>query len=374
MGAYSFNKTDSGSLGGDINPDNSYSFTGDKTKIKISYESSEYVIPWKKGLVYSSAQNLARSLAEMPANKMTPNDFCKIATDLLSEESNVKVNIYDKNWIRARKMGAFLSVAQGSEQECYFLELRYFGASENKPPILLVGKGVTFDAGGISIKPSAGMALMKGDMAGAAVALSSFKAAVDLKLPINLITHIPLTENLINGRATKPGDVVTAINGKTIEIDNTDAEGRLLLADTIYYGAKKFMPLCIVELSTLTGAMDIALGYPFAGTFANSDQLWIYLESASKVTGDFLWRMPFHKEYLDQMKSQVADYKNVGGRSAGSCTAAAFLDEFASVKYSNGNVTKLPFAHIDIAGVFHKASGKDFLANGMTGKNFNSKI
>lgn len=367
LAAYSFQKKRLGSLSGDLNSDSSYSFTGDKSNINVSLAVKEDSQSWIEGLVYASAQNLARSLIEMPANHLTPIEFCRVATELLKDYSTVSIHEHDQDWIFAQNMGSFLSVTKGSNQPCRFLELKYSGNPKTTETSVLVGKGVTFDAGGISIKPSTDMALMKGDMGGAAVTLSSFRAAVALNLPINLIALIPLTENLINGKATKPGDVVTAGNGKTIEVDNTDAEGRLLLADAIYYGAKKYNPNCIVELSTLTGAMDVALGYPFAGTFTNSDRLWSLLEAASKSTDDLLWRMPLSKVYLEQMRSNVADYKNVGGRSAGSCTAAAFLEDFASFSDNQKNVTKIPFAHIDIAGVFHKRSGKDFLANGMTG-------
>lgn len=351
-----------------MNADSSYSFVGDKSKINISMAGINDVKSWTEGVVNASAQNLARSLTEMPANKLTPIEFCNIATSVLKGHSNVSIHEYDEGWISSQNMGSFLSVTKGSDQPCRFLELKYRGNPNSTETSVLVGKGVTFDAGGISIKPSTDMALMKGDMGGAAVTLSSFKAAVELNIPINLIALIPLTENLINGKATKPGDVVTASNGKTIEVDNTDAEGRLLLADAIYYGAKTYNPNCIVEFSTLTGAMDIALGYHFAGTFTNNDKLWSLLHEASLLADDLLWRMPLRKVYLDQMRSNVADYKNVGGRSGGSCTAAAFLEEFTSVSDGDKKITKIPFAHIDIAGVFHKRSGKDFLANGMTGK------
>lgn len=368
LSAYSFKKKELESTGGDFNIDSSYSFSGDNAHINIIPGSKNDLKSWRDGILCAMAQNLARSLTEMPANKLTPIGFCSVATDLLKDQSNVSIHEYDEKWIKNQYMGAFLSVTKGSDEPCRFLELKYNGNPQNTDVTVLVGKGVTFDAGGISIKPSADMALMKGDMGGAAVVLSSFKAAVELKLSINLIALIPLTENLINGKATKPGDVITASNGKTIEVDNTDAEGRLLLADAIYYGAKTYEPNCIVEFSTLTGAMDIALGYPFAGAFTNSDKLWSLLDVSAQATHDLLWRMPLNKVYLDQMKSVVADYKNVGGRSGGSCTAAAFLEAFASFPDENRTVCRIPFAHIDIAGVFHKRSGKDFLANGMTGR------
>jgi aminopeptidase len=204
--------------------------------------------------------------------------------------------------------------------------------------------------------------------------LAAFEAAVKLNLELNLVAVIPLTENLLNGHSTKPGDVVTAMNGKTIEIDNTDAEGRLILADAITYVCRNYKLKSVVELSTLTGAMDVALGYPFAGVFTNNDVLWDQLEKAGKAVSDPFWRMPLSEEYKHQIKSQVADLKNVGGRSAGSCTAAIFLQEFlcspdSKDKDSSTTIKKtIPFAHIDIAGVFHKRSGPDFLSSGMTGR------
>jgi cytosol aminopeptidase len=223
-----------------------------------------------------------------------------------------------------------------------------------------VGKGVTFDAGGISIKPSAGMADMKGDMGGAATVLASFWAAASQRLPLHLVAVMPLTENLLNGRATKPGDLVRARNGMTIEVDNTDAEGRLILADAIHYVGTEYPQLqAIVELSTLTGAMDVALGNCYAGVFSNSDALWHALEEGGKDAGDPLWRMPLDPRYREQMKSRVADICNIGGRGGGACTAAIFLAQFLAEKTT-------PFAHIDIAGVFHVAGTGP--ASGMTGR------
>lgn len=311
----------------------------------------------------NSAQNLARSLAESPANIINPTSFSDKAVTLLEGTPKVSVRVHDREWAEVQGMGAFLSVSNGSDQPPKFLELIYMNGPVDKieSPHILIGKGVTFDAGGISIKPSTDMAMMKGDMSGAASTLAAFKAAVDLNLPINLVALIPLTENLINGRATKPGDIVRAMNGKTIEVDNTDAEGRLILADAICYACKNWTPSSVVEMSTLTGAMDVALGYHFAGVFTNSESLWDALESSGKKAGDPFWRMPLDDAYKSQIKSNVADLKNVGGRSGGACTAAIFLKEFIDKSQD------IPFAHVDIAGVMHKRSGPDFLASGMTG-------
>ncbi|KAJ3260328.1 hypothetical protein HK103_000963 [Boothiomyces macroporosus] len=286
---------------------------------------------------------------ETPANYMTPTIFCEKATEFFKGIPNVQVIIRDRSWAEEQKMGAFISVSNGSSQPLKFLEIRYNG-------------GVTFDSGGISIKPSTGMAMMKGDMGGAAVVLSSLHGVASLGLPLNVVASIPLTENMPSGSATKPGDVVIASNGLSIEVDNTDAEGRLILADAIYYTAKTFKPHTLIELSTLTGAMDVALGTGYAGVFTNSDIVWEELLFAGLKTGDEFWRMPLSDVYAPQIKSKVADLKNVGGRGAGSCTAALFLKSFIP------EGSKVGFAHIDIAGVMHNEAPSDLLGAGMTGR------
>jgi aminopeptidase len=219
-----------------------------------------------------------------------------------------------------------------------FLELHYNGGDKGGKPLVLVGKGVTFDSGGISIKPSAAMAEMKGDMGGAACVFSSLWAINKLELKINVICLIPLTENMPSGKATKPGDVVKAGNGLTIEVDNTDAEGRLILCDALHYGTS-FDPIAIVEMSTLTGAMVVALGECYAGVFTKSDFLAERLLKAGKAVDDEFWRMPMCDSYKPQLDSQVADLKNVGGKEGGSCTAAIFLQQF---------VGDYPYAHLGI--------------------------
>ncbi|KAJ3344879.1 hypothetical protein HDU83_004634 [Entophlyctis luteolus] len=335
---------------------------------------------WFEGEVLANAQNTARSLMETPANMMTPTIFCQRASSLFGNFQNVTVLAREKDWVESQHMGSFLSVARGSCEPLRFLEIHYTGDPKNsgKYPIGLVGKGVTFDTGGISIKPSTGMADMKGDMGGAAVVVGAMEAIVRLKLPINVVACIPLTENMPSGTATKPGDVVFAMNGKSIEVDNTDAEGRLILADAISYVCKKFSPESLVELSTLTGAMDVALGYPYAGVFTNSDRLWTDLEAASKTAGEGLWRMPMDVEaYSPQIKSNVADLKNVGGRSAGSCTAAVFLQNFVEegVDFAHiGDISllnsdfMLTIDPTDIAGVMKQTGSVGILASGMTGR------
>jgi aminopeptidase len=294
---------------------------------------------WKKGLVMGEAQNMARLLMETPANHMNPSLFAQHAEKVFQGLPHVELIVRDRQWVTEEKMGAFLSVSNGSknDQPLKFLEIHYRNGEDQ--PIALVGKGVTFDTGGISLKPSKGMAMMKGDMGGAACVLSAMWAIASLRIPKNVSCFIPLTENMPSGSATKPGDVVIARNGLSIEVDNTDAEGRLILADAIHY-ASSFRPKAIIELSTLTGAMDVALGSAYAGVFSNSDTLWQQLRDAGDKAGDRFWRMPLDDEYKKQISSTVADLKNVGDGSAGSCTAAIFLKEFVP------GDSNIQFAHI----------------------------
>lgn len=287
---------------------------------------------------------------------------------MFADFSNVKLFAREEEWIKDQGMKSFLSVAQGSRdsQPPRFLEIHYRGNKKNpdQPPLALVGKGVTFDSGGISLKPSADMSMMKGDMGGAAVVVCSLWAIAELQLPINVVAVCPLTENMPSASATKPGDVVESRKGLSIEVDNTDAEGRLILADALDYVSTTFKPSFVVELSTLTGAMDIALGEGYAGVFSTSDDLWNRLEAGGRRANDLFWRMPLSKDhYGHQITSTVADLKNVGGRSAGSITAALFLEHFVP--------KEIPFAHIDIAGVMHTRSAKGgaaLLSPGMTGR------
>ncbi|KAJ3183628.1 hypothetical protein HDU85_002057 [Gaertneriomyces sp. JEL0708] len=348
---------------------------------KLEFAASGDAVQYAQ--VAAESQNIARELMETPGNLMTPSLFCNRATELFHDTENVEVIVHDRAWAEQQNMGAFLSVAAGSEEPLRFLEIRYNGGHQDAAPLGLVGKGVTFDSGGISIKPSSGMAMMKGDMGGAATVLGAVWGIAQLKVPVNLVGVMPLTENMPSGRATKPGDVVRARNGKTIEVDNTDAEGRLILADakmdefSIDYLASTYKPHTLVELSTLTGAMDVALGDGFAGVFASKDSLWNELHKAGLIAGDRFWRMPLDPVYKKQIKSDVADLKNVGGRSAGSCTAAIFLNEFIPKPRQEGADTEgevadaesvIRFAHIDIAGVMHKGDSSGYISKGMTGR------
>lgn len=253
---------------------------------------------WKLGKLLADNQNWARTLSNTPANHMTPNKFAENVQKNIDKK--VKVEAHDKAWIEKQKMGSFLSVSHGSIEPPVFIELTYNGAGDNSKPVALVGKGITFDSGGISIKPSAKMDEMRADMSGGAIVVATINALAQNGARVNVKGFVALTENLPSGSATKPGDVVTTRNGKTIAVDNTDAEGRLVLVDALDYAAE-FNPKIIIDLATLTGAMGIALGDCLTGAFVNDDKLWQQLEKAGTVTGDRLWRMPLLKHFTKQM-------------------------------------------------------------------------
>ncbi|KAI8141786.1 cytosol aminopeptidase family, catalytic domain-containing protein [Fennellomyces sp. T-0311] len=339
----------------------------------FSEETETSSLDWESGQVYGASQNLARMLMTSPSNLMTPRLFVEEVAYLLAGLENTEVIVRDEEWIQRQKMNSFLAVAKGSVEPPRFLEIHYRGTTEDQAPHGLVGKGVTFDSGGISLKPSNNMALMKGDMGGAACTAAALYGISKLQLPVNVIATIPLCENMPSGKATKPGDVVRAMNGKSVEVMDTDAEGRLILADALYYLSSKFAPQSVIDLATLTGAMDVALGNVYAGVFTNSDTLWEQLDQAGKMTSDPFWRMPLHNDYLVEMKeSAVADLNNLGkGRSGGACSAAAFLKEFvAGLEDSD----KPAWAHIDIAGVMDSAATHGYHVKGMSGRPTRSLI
>ncbi|NDB28216.1 leucyl aminopeptidase [archaeon] len=309
------------------------------------------------GIVISEAQVIARRLTELPANIATPTYVSEEIQKIFKSMDNTDIEIHEEKWALDRKMNSFLSVAAGSDQPAKFAEIKYYGTDKSEKPIILAGKGITFDTGGISLKGGAGMGLMRGDMGGAAAVIGILYAVSKLKLNINVIGLTPLTENMPSGKATKPSDVVFASNGKSIEIDNTDAEGRLILADALVY-ADEFTPHTVIDIATLTGAMGVALGQHYTGSFVRSDELWQELEHAGIQSDEKLWRMPLDKKYKKQLKSTLADLKNVGGRPAGSVTAAMFLSEFTETKR---------WAHLDIAGTAWVTSAGDITIKGMTG-------
>jgi leucyl aminopeptidase len=267
---------------------------------------------------------------------------------------HIKAEVLDRPALEKLKMGSFLSVTNGSAQPPKFIILRYEGAASKQAPVVLVGKGITFDTGGISLKPGAGMDEMKFDMGGAASVLGTFQAVAELKPKINLIGLIPTCENMPSGTATKPGDVVTSMSGQTIEVLNTDAEGRLILCDALTY-AERFKPAAVVDIATLTGACVIALGHQHSGLFSADDALAQALLDAGTQTQDTAWRMPLDEEYGESLKSNFADLGNVGGREGGAITAAVFLSKFTKA---------YRWAHLDIAGSAWKSGG----AKGGTGR------
>jgi leucyl aminopeptidase len=264
----------------------------------------------------------------------------------------MKVQVLESADMEKLGMGALLSVARGSVQPPKLIVLEYRGAGNSKP-VVLVGKGVTFDTGGISLKPAAEMDEMKFDMSGAGSVLGTLKAVAEMKLPINVVGLMPATENMPGGRATKPGDIVTSMSGQTVEVLNTDAEGRLILCDALTY-AERYQPSAVIDIATLTGACVIALGHVVSGLFSNDDALAQELLTAADTAYDRAWRMPLWDDYQEQLKSNFADFSNIGGRPAGSVTAACFLWRFAR---------KFKWAHLDIAGTAWR-SGKDKGATG----------
>ncbi|KCV71689.1 hypothetical protein H696_01113 [Fonticula alba] len=330
--------------------------------IGLLYEGSlnqECASSFERGTIYARYQNMARDLMNIPANDMTPTIFGQEAQRLLTADG-LKVTVRDRKWIEEQKMGSFLSVTNGTDQPPAFVEVEYKTAERPEGPVVLVGKGVTFDSGGISIKPSSGMGMMKGDMGGASVVLSTIAGLAQLGVKTHVVGLIPLCENMPSGRATKPGDVVVARSGTTIEVDNTDAEGRLILCDALDY-AKTFKPSMIMNFATLTGAMDVALGFGCTGVFCKNDDLWQRIDKHGRATQDLLWRMPILDDYREAVKASVADLINsTATRSAGSCTAAAFLEAFVD--------EDMPWAHFDIAGVMHSGKTAGYHVAGMTGR------
>ena len=291
---------------------------------------------------------LTKDLGNEPPNVCTPNYLLAQARKLARHEK-VSLSQLDEKKMTELGMGAFMAVSQGSDNPGRMIILRYSGAPKSQPPIALVGKGITFDTGGISLKPPPGMDEMKFDMCGAAAVLGATKAAVEAQLPINLITVVAAAENMPSGRATRPGDIVKSASGQTIEILNTDAEGRLVLCDALTH-VQTLKPRLIVDVATLTGACIVALGTHASGLYANDDKLAEDLLAAGERCGDRSWRLPLWDEYQTALKSNFADMANVGGKGAGSVTAACFLSRF---------VKKTPWAHLDIAGsAFHGGAAK----------------
>jgi len=310
----------------------------------------------ERGRIIAEATNFARELINEPANVVTPTELARRAEGV-AKEYGLEIDLLDEPRMKDLGMGAFLGVAQGSSEPAKIIVLTYSPKTDSKETIAIVGKGITFDTGGISIKPSDGMEKMKYDMAGGATTIGAMRAIAQLKPAVKVIGIVPATENMPGGRAQRPGDVVRAMTGKTIEVINTDAEGRLILADAVAY-ARKLGATKIVDLATLTGAVSIALGDVYVAILG-ANQAWIdQVLAASKKAGEKIWQLPLDKDYREQIKSEIADIKNVGGRKAGTITGAYFIREF---------VEDTPWAHLDIAGTAWNESAKPHLAVGPTG-------
>lgn len=309
-----------------------------------------------KGRVLAEATNLARDMVNEPANYMTPSHMAETAIRL-AETYELEVSVLEREQMQELGMGALLGVTQGSHQPPKFIVLHYRGGDSTQIDVALIGKGVTFDSGGISIKPSEGMAEMKGDMAGGAAVMAAITALAQLKPKINVMAVIPATENLPSDTALKPGDVLTAMNGKTIEIISTDAEGRLILADALGY-ANQLGAKLMVDVATLTGACRVALGTMCSGAFSNNQELVDKVIAAGAEAGELIWQLPMYEENKEQIKSEVADIKNVGGKYGGAITGAQFLAEF---------VGDIPWVHLDIAGTSMSEKERAYLVKGATG-------
>jgi leucyl aminopeptidase len=292
------------------------------------------------GAAIGGGIKLARDLANLPPNICTPAYMGNRATQLAKEFPSIKTKILDGAAIKALKMGAFLAVTQGSVQPPRLIVCEYRGGAKNLAPICLVGKGITFDTGGISLKDPGAMDEMKFDMSGGATVLGTLRTVAELELPINVVVIVAACENMPSGSAIKPSDIVTSMSGQTVEILNTDAEGRLVLCDAITY-SRRFKPQAVIDVATLTGAVIVALGHHVSGLMSNDEPLAEELNAAGLRADDRAWRLPIGEEYVDQLKSNFADIANVGGREGGACTAASFLWKFAK---------DLRWAHLDVAG------------------------
>ncbi len=333
-----------------------------KTKIKkvdfvVQENIKEVKTGVKTGEIISKYVYLARDFVNNPSNHETPSAFANRIADA-SKKNKLKIKIYNQKAIENMGMGCLLGVASGSREEPKIIVVEYKG-NRKKDFYALIGKGVTFDSGGISLKPSDKMHEMKGDMAGAAVVAAAINAIAELKLPVNITAVIPCVENMPGGNAMKPGDILLSMSGKTVEVINTDAEGRLIMADTIHYISKE-KPKAIIDIATLTGACTVALGYETSGLFGNNEKLMDKIFEAGNKVDEHVWKLPISREHQRAIKSDLADIKNMGydTGAGGASTAAAFLKEF-----TNG----IDWAHIDIGGAFWAKNDKKYLKKGATG-------
>ncbi|KAF5340180.1 hypothetical protein D9758_014992 [Tetrapyrgos nigripes] len=337
---------------------------------KITLKAIQNSKEWEEGAVYAYSQNLARTLMELPANIMTPTAFCERVKFEFAGVENVELIVRDTAWAAEKGMNTFLSVTHGTSEPAKFLEIHYKGAPQkDAQPLAFVGKGITFDTGGISLKSRVGMKLMRGDMGGAASVVSAALAIAKLKLPVNLVVCTPLTENMPGPSATKPGDIVYAMNGKTVEVDNTDAEGRLVLSDAIYYTATEYKPHTLIDVATLTGWRNgLSSRRNLHRCLFLFRQTLEKLNEAGEHEFDRFWRMPLSEDFGPQIYSSNADLCNTGGAAAGSCTAALFLKAFAEgIEPKEGEEPKMNWAHLDIAGTMEATRPTPYQEKGMTG-------
>jgi leucyl aminopeptidase len=306
------------------------------------------------GAGVATAMSVQRDLANLPGNVCTPTYLAEQARALAKRHASLRVKVLDEPAIRREKMGCLLAVSQGSHQPPRFIVLEYQGTKKEQAPVVLVGKGVTFDSGGISLKDPPGMDEMKFDMSGAAAVIGALTMAAQLRLPLHVVGLVAAVENMPGGKAIKPGDIVTSASGQTVEILNTDAEGRLILSDALHY-ARRFHPAAVVDIATLTGACVIALGHHHSGVMGNDDALVRELLEAGRRADDRCWQLPLTDEYAEQLKSNFADFANVGGRDGGAITAATFLGKFTQ---------GMKWAHLDIAGTAYQSGAN----KGSTGR------
>jgi leucyl aminopeptidase len=350
-----------GAIVGDFDPDTYKSDRKDQRVESLTVIASGDQSTLQRALdearTVAESQNFTRSLVNEPSNRMTPTILAQRAQEMC-KETGLKCEVYGADKIKELKMGAFWGVAQGSDEPPALIVMRYEPAGAPEKPVLgLVGKGITFDTGGISIKPADGMEKMKYDMAGGATMIGVMRAIAMLKPKVKVIGIVCATENMPSGKAQKPGDIQTAMSGKTIEIINTDAEGRLVLADGLCY-ARQLGCTHLIDAATLTGAVVVALGYANVGVFSNDDSFYQEFASNLAKSGENMWRLPVNDEYLDMTRSQIADLMNTGGRWGGASTAAAFLREFAETT---------PWIHLDIAGTAWMEDNKPWIAKGPSG-------
>lgn len=308
----------------------------------------------KQGMAIAAGMILTKNLGNMPSNICTPTYLANQAKELAKSYSSLSVKVIDEKEMKKLGMGAILAVSQGSAEDAKLICLEYKGGSKKDAPIALVGKGITFDTGGNSIKPADSMVGMKYDMCGAATVLGTLKAAAELKLPVNIVGVIPAVENMPGGTAYKPEDILTTMSGQTVEVISTDAEGRLILADALTY-AERYKPSAVIDIATLTGAVVIALGFHATGLLSNNDELSNALLEAGEESNDRAWPLPLWDEFQEQIKSPFADMANTGGRPGGTITAACFLSRFAK---------KFKWAHLDVAGTAAMMMGSDRYATG----------